>query len=441
MIAAAGDFAEVTREVSSVSIVIQDLEEQAASPELTLNPQDWSEQVKLRSLIDGIIYPLRELEELATKYTSLSTAKKNNWDRLRFASKKISDIRSRLALHTSIAQNFLDGLANRRVIRIERKSEESNAAISRVERAIADIVRDIKSGSRSSSASDERWNIWTELKRELRVEGYPVEVVQQHRNEIKQYFLNLQRDVGLEDEVLLDDIEAPVGGGTRDQGRDSIASEKISLHMDALKHPEDSERAGKEHNSFVRRLPKLSNQKDLLVFVLRFAPWPFLALLLLLAAAFLQASIEQPGSPFQNSTTSLLQDSPSSTPSVIYPPDPHHDVDELVHTHEHHISLEVKAGVLRNRDPVLFTCSNLVQAQQWIDQLSPLFEAELMDESAIKLAPLFPAANKVVSIDLQANKAMCRAQLLDQQSCPSNPTPLTPDYWDIFSKEAPCGHE
>ncbi len=100
----------MTREVSAVYIVVQELEEQAASPQLARNQQDCPEQVKLRSLIDGIIYPLRELEILATEYSSLSTAKKNNWDRLRFAAKKVTDIRSRLSLHTFLAQNFLDGV-------------------------------------------------------------------------------------------------------------------------------------------------------------------------------------------------------------------------------------------------------------------------------------------------------------------------------------------
>lgn len=192
--------------MSAVSIIVQDLEEQAASAELVQDEQGCQRQVKIRSLIDGIVYPLQELEELATKYASLSTAKKNNWDRLRFATKNIEGIRARLIFHTAAAQAFLDGITNRSVIRIERKSDESNAALTRIEQVLADIVKDIKQGSKEPSVvSDEKWNIWTELKRELRVEGYPVEVVRTHKDQIKQYLRDLLHDAGLQDDVSLED--------------------------------------------------------------------------------------------------------------------------------------------------------------------------------------------------------------------------------------------
>ena len=224
----------MTREVSAVSILVQDLEEQAASPGFAQNQQDCAKQAKLRSLIDGIVYPLRQLEELATKYSSLSAAKKNNWDRLRFATKSIDDVRARLILHTSAAQAFLDGLANQGVARIECKSDETNAALTRVEQVLADIVRDIKHGSRDPSVvSDERWNIWTELKRELRIEGFPVEVVQQHKEQIKQYLLDLLQDAGLQDEVLLDELDPPETNVSNDeaQSSSSIQMQKTTVAM------------------------------------------------------------------------------------------------------------------------------------------------------------------------------------------------------------------
>lgn len=224
--AAAGEFAELTREVSAVSILVQELEEQAASPSFARNQKDCRRQVEIRSLIDGIIYPLRELEELATKYSGLSSAKKNNWDRLRFATKRIDDIRARLILHTCAAQTFLDGLVNRSVTRIERKSDETSAALTRVEQVLADIVKEIKHGSKDPSVvSDEKWNIWTELKRELRIEGYPVEVVQQHKDQIKQYLINLLQDAGLQDEVLLDELDPPEINGTNDEAQSSSSTQ------------------------------------------------------------------------------------------------------------------------------------------------------------------------------------------------------------------------
>jgi hypothetical protein len=226
----------VTREVSAVSILVQDLEDQAASPSFARNQQDCQKQAKLRSLIDGIIYALRELEDLATKYSSLSTAKKNNWDRLRFATRNIDDIRARLILHTSAAQTILDGLTNRSVTRIECKSDETNAALTRIEQVLADIVKDIKHGSRDPSVvSDERWNIWTELKRELRIEGYPIEVVQQHKDQIKQYLLDLLQNAGLQDEVLLDELDPSEINGSINETQSS--STRIQKTIDATIRP------------------------------------------------------------------------------------------------------------------------------------------------------------------------------------------------------------
>jgi hypothetical protein len=76
------------------------LEDQAARPSFSLNQQDYRKRAELRSLTNGIIYALQGLEELAITYSSLSTVKKTSWDRLRFDTKVIDDIRARLILHS-----------------------------------------------------------------------------------------------------------------------------------------------------------------------------------------------------------------------------------------------------------------------------------------------------------------------------------------------------
>jgi hypothetical protein len=70
-----------------------------------------------------------------------------------------------------------------------------NAALTRIEQVLADIVKGIKStGSRDPSrVSGERWNIWTELKREPRIEGYTVEVAQQRKDQIKAVLIERSR--------------------------------------------------------------------------------------------------------------------------------------------------------------------------------------------------------------------------------------------------------
>lgn len=105
------------------------------------------------------------------------------------------------------------------------------------------------------------------------------------------------------------------------------------------------------------------------------------------------------------------------------------------------VTLELKAGLFKNEDRMLFTCDNAFQAQEWIDQLSPLFDVELVDESAIKVRPLLPSANEEASRALQANTATSPAQPMDASYCPRDPPQLDGYYWDIYSKEPPCGHQ
>ena len=105
------------------------------------------------------------------------------------------------------------------------------------------------------------------------------------------------------------------------------------------------------------------------------------------------------------------------------------------------MTLELKAGIFKNRERMVFTCDSSNQAQEWIDQLSPLFDAELMDDSAVEIRRFPPAANEEASRALQANIATSPAQPLDRSTCPRDPPLLNGLYWDIYSKESPCGHE
>lgn len=427
--------------MSTISILVQDLEERAASPSFARNQQDCRKQAKLRSLIDSIIYPLRELEELATKYSSLSTAKKNNWERLRFASKSIDGIRARLILHTSAAQSFLDGLANQSVTRIERKSDETNAALTRVEQVLADIVRDIKHGSRDPSVvSDERWNIWTELKRELRIEGYPVEVVQQHKDQIKQYLLDLLQGAGLRDEIPLDELDPTDLDVSNDEAQSSSGSQISKTIIAATRRIQ------------VEVQPSRSLQSRYATIVPSNPPSRPLALILLLsitvACARLLQSVMQVRRPIVAKRSELTvsnflyQQSMANEPFAGYPANlSTKEVEPISTVNANQVTLGLKAGLFKNEHFIRFTCDNAFQAQEWIDQLSPLFDPKLVDESAITVRPFQLSANEEASRALQAVTATSPAQLVDASYCPRSRLELGGHYWDIYSKEPPCGHQ
>lgn len=121
-----------------MSIVVRDLEDQAAHLNSDLGQPGCAKKVELRSIIDGIVYALRELEELTRKYSSLATAQKNNWDRLRLRTDKIHDIRSRLQaifmarqIKASTTSNIWGPRTVRLLIALNKQSKTSSRISSR----------------------------------------------------------------------------------------------------------------------------------------------------------------------------------------------------------------------------------------------------------------------------------------------------------------------
>jgi hypothetical protein len=99
------------------------------------------------------------------------------------------------------------------------------------------------------------------------------------------------------------------------------------------------------------------------------------------------------------------------------------------------VTLVLKGGLLKNEHSLLFEYDTALQAQKWSDRLSPLFDAELVDEVVLKVKPLLPSANEEAGRALQANTTTSPAQLLDVLYYPRDPPQLDGCYWDIYSKE------
>jgi hypothetical protein len=184
---AGGRFEELIREVSAVSIVVKDLEDQAACADSLLNRHGSHKSSELKSVIDNIRVALEELKDLAEKYPSLTSIQKRKLDTFRFATKDITDIRARLAFHVQAAQSILDGLRGKSLAhiqiqndnslnslgRLEAESTDTRQALARVEQLLLDKIQEVKQGSREPSVmSGDGWNIWSELRRDLQFEGY-----------------------------------------------------------------------------------------------------------------------------------------------------------------------------------------------------------------------------------------------------------------------------
>lgn len=87
------------------------------------------------------------------------------------------------------------------------------------------------------------------------------------------------------------------------------------------------------------------------------------------------------------------------------------------------ITIELKAGLLKNINPISFKCGDLGEAYQWINRLSPLFDPNLLDDSAMRLTTHDSSAGAAVKWYLENHPAMC----------PALPLGISP--WPIYGFE------
>jgi hypothetical protein len=95
-------FKNISTEVLSLHVVLKEVEESLSSYSL---PQ--SKQASLGSIASGCQDVLRDLQSLVDKYKSLGSQTKRTWDRLRWHSNDIAELRARLTSNIMLLTAFL----------------------------------------------------------------------------------------------------------------------------------------------------------------------------------------------------------------------------------------------------------------------------------------------------------------------------------------------
>ena len=99
--AAPGVFGTISRELESLHCVL----EEAADTQWS-QPLPPRRQNRLKTILDGCISVLADLQYIVQKYQSLGTDEKSSWDRLRLGSEDIAEIRGRLVLNITLLTAF-----------------------------------------------------------------------------------------------------------------------------------------------------------------------------------------------------------------------------------------------------------------------------------------------------------------------------------------------
>ena len=95
-------FGQVAQEVLSLEAIMREVGDTLKGE--ALSPQ---QQAGLKTLGEGCQSILKELQDLVGRYGSLGTTSKKAWDRLKWSSKDIAGIRTRLTSNTVLLTAYL----------------------------------------------------------------------------------------------------------------------------------------------------------------------------------------------------------------------------------------------------------------------------------------------------------------------------------------------
>ena len=187
---ACGEHDELTREASSLHIVLQRLEQELRKPESMIYRND-DYLGELTVIVDGCGKVLRVLEKVLLKYNALSEQERSGrklWQRIRFGNGELADladIRSKLVYYTSSSSLFLNILSLGSMGRVEQQMNNAGDELKEIRLAVNGITAHLLASDREGSVltaytGDDR-AVWREFRRELITGGFSSSLIRRHK--------------------------------------------------------------------------------------------------------------------------------------------------------------------------------------------------------------------------------------------------------------------
>lgn len=229
---ACGEHDELTREVSSLHVVIRRLEKEVSKPESPINrPGDRCKE-ELQAIVGGCETVLKLLNRVLEKYNTLSEKErsvKKLLQRVRFGNGELADIRDlrqKLTYYTSALSLFVNMVSMGSMGRVEQKMDTAGEDIRDIRIAVNGITAHLLSATNregsvlTTYAGDDK-AVWKEFRKELIEEGFSSAIIRKHKRLIKAYIKELG-DRGMLDEE--DPHDAKGLSGWADTRTDDLAS-------------------------------------------------------------------------------------------------------------------------------------------------------------------------------------------------------------------------
>lgn len=199
--AACGEYDELTRETSSLHIVLNRLQLEIASSESSIGRRE-SYRRELAAIAAGCQDVLTQLDKILVKYNALSEQERSVrrlWKKIRFGSGVVADVaelRSRVTYYTSALSLLLNLVSVGTMGTVEKKMDEAGGDLRDIKAAVNNITAHFlatehQEGSVLTTYTNDDRDAWRELRRELVKAGFRDSIVRRHMDTILDYVKEL----------------------------------------------------------------------------------------------------------------------------------------------------------------------------------------------------------------------------------------------------------
>jgi len=187
-------FGNISFEVLSLHAVLKEAEETVFA-----QPLSQTKQERLKPVVDGCYRVLKDLDDLCKKYQSLGTQGRRVWDRMKWGTEDIAELRARLTSNTGLLTAWIRCVHLRVPSRSHAEGKSGSASQANVEKKLNDFLQEFKEGKREGSVisiqttdtlSMNDKQLWRTIRKELEDIGITVVAFDANKNFIFQWFVN-----------------------------------------------------------------------------------------------------------------------------------------------------------------------------------------------------------------------------------------------------------
>lgn len=218
--AACGQYDDLTREISSLHVVLNRLKIEAAKPGNPIN-KDKAHGKEFRVIANGCKDILTQLDKVLVNYNALSEQERSVrrlWKKIKFGNGVVADVaalRSKITYYASSLTLFLNMISLGTIGTIEEKMDKAGGDLQDIKHAVNHITAHLMATAGeegfvlTAHTNDDR-GAWRELRRRLLKDGFQDSLVRKHMDIIMAYVKELG-DRGVYDNTTIHEAEE---GGT-----------------------------------------------------------------------------------------------------------------------------------------------------------------------------------------------------------------------------------